>query len=291
MAELVNVYRYISAGFARLDFHRIDAQGLPAGVTGTVTPGAVGVPAGRIRAVTTANIITPGSSPVPVPGDNALQGTFQFPNDQPRAFDIQFSEENFDNREAFQSIKRRDIGHHSFSGRDITPFTLNNIMLIAVSNASSKLPGVAGLGMYAGIFTNRAQMTARGRSGFVNRQAALMEGTVTLNLQDGYPWGESFFQAVEGFTQNYVEDWALAYPVTVHRWTASAGLTKYFLGEVPASVDLDDILIYTIASDGQITRKTADVTILQADKSITFLTAPFAAGITDMVAWYGYQPS
>lgn len=289
MANLINIQRYIAAGFARLDFHVLDSKGLPAGVVGgTVSAGRTGVPAGRISAVVTANLNIPASTPVPVPGDNVLQGTFQFPSDAPRSFEVQFSEDDFADRRAFQNIITRAIGNHQFAGRDIIPFQLNNVMLIGVSNASAKAPGIAGLGMYAGVFATRAQMTVQGRNTFANRAAAVFAGTVTLNAMDSYPWGETFQIGTEGYLQSFVEDWTLAYPVTVHRWVGATGNTVFDFGETPASSNLDDTLIYTIDANGVVNRKTAGVTISTTGKTATFSIAPDGL---DIVSWYGYVPS
>lgn len=291
MASLVNIQRYIAAGFARLDFHRLDSNGLPAGVTGTVVAGGTGVAAGRITAVVTANINIPASVGVPIPGDNILQGTFQFPNDQPRTFDVQFSEDDFADRTAFQGIIPRAIGNHEFAGRDVAPFSLNNLMLIGVSNAQARASGIAGLGMYAGVFTTRAQMSVRGRAGLTARAAALFEGTVTLNNMDSYPWGETFKAAVEGYLQSTIEDWTLAYPVTVHRWTQGGTATTVFsLAEVPASTSLLDILFYRVDVNGNAIAVTSGVTIDTTAKTATFSVAPSATDLA-IIAYYGYVPS
>lgn len=290
MPNLVNVHNYIAAGFARFDFHQLDSKGLPAGITGTVTPGATGVAAGRIKAVTTANIQIPTPTLVPIPGDNVLQGSFQFPSDAVRSFQISWSEENFDNRQAFQNINPVDIGNHSFSGRDIQPFSLNNIMFVAVSNASAKKTGVSGLGMYAGVWATRANLTVQGRNAFTNRAAALFDGTVVVNPTDSYPWGQTFQSAIEGYQQSFLEDWTLAYPVTVHRWTQSGGaVTDFFLAEQPCSTSLDDVLVYVIDPNGTWARKTSGVTIDPVTRKLTFTPAPTLAW--DIVAYYGFKPT
>lgn len=289
MPSLANVTQYISAGFQRLDFHRLDTNGLPAGVTGTVTPGANGAAAGRILAAKTMNINIPAADAVPVTGDNILQGTFIFPSAAARSFDVEFAADDFLDREAFQGIKARNIGNLSFAGRDVAPFTLNNVMILGVSNASSKMSGSSGLGMYAGVFATRAQMTIRGRNSFAERGAAAYLGTVVLNLQDSYPWGETFQVANEGYVQSFVEDWTHAYPVTVHRHKQTSGLTKFYLGETPASTNLDDVLVYVLDTTGIPTRKTSGVTISTTDNSLTFSVAPTDA--FDIVTYYGYVPS
>lgn len=289
MASLANITQYISAGFQRLDFHRLDSNGLPAGVTGVITPGATGAAAGRILAAKTMNVNIPAADAQPVTGDNILQGTFIFPSAAARSFDVEFAADDFLDREAFQGIKNRNIGNLSFAGRDVAPFALNNISLIAVSNASSKMSGSSGLGMYAGIFANRAQMILRGRNSFAERAAAAYLGTVVLNLQDAYPWGETFQAGVEGYTQSYVEDWTHAYPVTVHRWKQTGALTTFLLGETPASTDLNDVLVYVLDTNGIPTRKTTGVTVSAAAKSLTFSVAP--TDQYDIVAFYGYIPS
>lgn len=290
MPSLINVQRYISAGFQRLDFHQLDSSGLPAGVTGSVTAGATGAPAGRITAVQTMNINVPAAVGVPVTGDNILQGTFMFPNDSPRTFDIAFAEDDFADRQAFQGIIPRNIGNFSFSGRDIAPFALNNTMLIAVSNASAQAQGIKGLGMYAGIFATRAQITVRGRNTFAQRGAADFVGNVNLNAMDSYPWGQTFQVANEGYTSSFIEDWTLAYPVTLHRWTQSGALTTFNLGEKPASSSLSDVLVYTIDTNGIPTGPyTSGVTIDTVAKTITFSLAPTNG--YSIIAYYGYVPS
>lgn len=286
MANLNNVHRSVSAGFARCDFHRLDSSGLPAGVTGTVTPGANGAAPGRIKLVKTANINIPASDGVPVTGDNSLAGTFIFPSITPRSFDISFAEDDLDDRTAFQSIAPRDIGNLSFAGRDVYPFTLNNLMIIGVSNAQAQATGILGLGMYTGIFAMRAQLTVRGRNTFAERAAADMLGTIVLNPMDGYPWGESFKTSVEGYLQSFVEDWTNQYASSVHRWTQSSGVTKFYLSERPASTSLSDNLIYVIDTNGTWSRQTSGVTISQTDNSITFSVAP-SDGYS-IVDWYSY---
>ena len=289
MANLVNVHNFIAAGFARFDIHLLDSKGLPAGITGVVTPGGAGVAAGRIKAVTTANIQIPASTVVPIPGDNVLSGTFQFPSDAARSFQLSWSEENFDNRQAMQNINPVDIGNHSFSGRDIQPFSLNNIMFIAVSNATSKKSGVSGLGMYAGVWSTRANMTVQGRNAFTNRQAALFDGTVVLNPMDSYPWGQTFQPTVEGYEQSFIEDWSLAYPVTVHRWTQGGGATVFSLAEKPCSTSLNDVLVYVIDTNGNWVRKTTGVVIDQVARTLAFTPAP--TDDYDVVSYYGYVPT
>ncbi len=164
------------------------------------------------------------------------------------------------------------------------------MMFIAVSNAKARTAGVAGLGMYGGVFCNRAQMVAQGRTAFANRAAGLFEGTITLNAFDSYPWGETFKTSVEGYQQSFIEDWTLAFPVTCHRWTQTGGaITKFFLGEVPASTSLSDVLVYVLDTNQVPTRQTVGVTISAVDNSITFGSAPAAS--SDIVAYYGYVPS
>lgn len=289
MGNLVNIKRYTAAGFARLDFHVLDTKGLPAGYTGVCTAGATGVPAARMFAVKTANINIPTATVVPISGDNAPDGTFIFPNEAARGFDISAAEDDFTNRLSFQNIKTRDIGNHSFSGRDMLPFSINNLMLIGVSNISARGATIPNIGAYGGIFTTSAQLVVRGRNAFTEITAATFDGSVVLNPMNQYPWGETFQVANEGFTRSYLEDWTLAYPVTVHRWTQTAGLTDFFLGEIPASTSLLDVLVYTIDTNGIPTRQVAGVTVDVATKKLTFGVAPTAA--YDIVAYYGYVPS
>jgi hypothetical protein len=289
MPNLNNVVRYISAGFQRLDFHQLDSSGLPAGVTGVVTAGATGVGAGRLTAAKTMSITTPASEKVPVSGDNVLQGTFQFPSAEVRGFELAVAEDDFADRLSFQNIKTRNIGNHSFAGRDVAPFAMNNIMFIGVGNSQAQSPGVKGLGMYSGIFATRAQVMVRGRDSFSERAAAAYLFDFTLGAMDTYPWGETFQIGNEGYTSSFAEDWTLAYPVTCHRWTQSSGVTVFFLAETPASTSLDDVLVYVLDAAGNAIRQTSGVTIDATLKTITFSVAP-ADGRT-IVAWYGYVPS
>lgn len=289
MGNLVNIKRYTAAGFARLDFHVLDSKGLPAGATGTCTPGATGVPAARMFAVKTANINIPTATVVPVSGDNAPDGTFIFPNEAARGFDISAAEDDFTNRDSFQNITPRDIGNHTFSGRDTLPFSINNLMLLGVSNISARGTTVPNIGAYGGIFSTSAELVVRGRNAFTEITAAQFDGSVVLNPMTSYPWGETFQQAVEGYTRSYIEDWTLAYPVTVHRWTQTSGLVDFFLAETPASSSLLDCLIFVIDSNGEVTHKTAGVTITPSLKKVTFGVAPTDA--YDIVAYYGYVAS
>lgn len=292
MPSLNNTIQFIAAGLARVDIHRIDSSGLPAGLTGTVTPGATGVPAVRLTAAKTFPVGTPDSQKTPVTGDNVLQGTFQWPSTEPRAFEMTVSEDHFPDREAMQGIKYRNIGNFSFAGRDIQPFVLNTCMFIGVSNAKSQSSGLKGLGMYSGVIANRAEMLFRGRQTMVERDAMEIAISVTANAFDAYPWGETFQTAVEGYTSLFIDDWTLPFPVTVHRWTQGSGggaVAKFYLGEKPASTSLDDVLVYVIDTTGNFTRKTSGVTISDTDNSLTF--SPQPTDDFDIVSMYGYVPS
>ena len=286
MGNLVNIKRYTAAGFARLDFHVLDSKGLPAGATGVCTPGATGCPAARMFAVKTANINIPTATVVPISGDNAPDGTFIFPNEAARGFDISAAEDDFTNRDSFQNIVPRDIGNHTFSGRDTLPFSINNLMLIGVSNISARGTTVPNIGAYGGIFTTSAQLVVRGRNAFTEITAATFDGSVVLNPMSQYPWGETFKQSVEGYTRSYLEDWTFAYPVTVHRWTQTSGLTEFFLNETPATTSLLDNLVYVIDTNGNWYLQSAGVTVNTTLRKITFGVAPTDA--YDIVSYFGY---
>lgn len=287
--SLNNATRYIAAGLQRVDFHRVDSSGLPAGITGTVTPGATGVAAGRIKAAKTVSFTTPAGEVVPVTGDNVLQGTFQFQNVSVRSFDITFAEDDFVDRAAFQNIATQSIGNHQFAGRDIAPFQLNDLLLIGVSNARIQTDDASsGLSMYSGVFSTRCQLAARGADNFVERQARSFLGTVNLDPMNAYAWGQTFKASVEGYKTSYVQDWTFAYPVTCHRWTQVGGTLVYYLSEQPCSVNLADVLIYTIDTNGTWARKTSGVTINTTARSVTFNSVNDGDAA---VAWYGYVPS
>lgn len=289
--NLNNVQQYIAAGFRRLDGHVLDSSGLPAGSSGgTVANGATGVAAWRITAVKTMNVNTPAATNVPVEGDDILQGTFQFANNAARAFDIQFSEDDYTDRTPFQSIIPRNIGNHSFAGRDISPFNLNNCLLIGVSNAKANASGIQGLGMYAGVLVPRAQISARGRSTFAGRTAAQFDASVTMSLASQYPWGETYQTGNEGYIASYVEDWSHAYPVTLHRWNGDGATKTFNLAEKPSSTSLSDILVYTLDVNGIPTRQTTGVTIDQTGRTITFTGAAPTTGLP-IIAWYSYVPT
>lgn len=290
MASLANVNRLLAAGFRRLDFHQLDTNGLPAGVSGTVSAGRAGAPAGRIYAVKTANIATPASTNVPVEGDDILQATFQFSNNAARAFDIAASEDNFANRQAFQGILTRQIGNVNLAGRDIFPFTLNNVLLIAVSNAKAQTPGIRGLGMYAGVIAPQCQIAVRGRSTYAGRTAAQFDASVTMALADRYPWGETYQANNEGFTGSYAEDWSAAYPMTIHRHKGDGTTTVFDLQEKPSSTSLLDVLVYLLDTNQIPTRQVANVTIAQTySGQLTFTTPPTAS--QDIVTFYQYIPT
>ena len=77
--------------------------------------------------------------------------------------------------------------------------------------------------------------------------------------------------------------------MTVHRWRQTGALTTFYLGETPASTDLNDVLVYVLDTNGIPTRKTTGVTITASAKSLTFSVAP--TDQYDIVAYYGYVPS
>lgn len=286
-----NVLKYIAAGFQRLDAHQLDSDGLPAGLTGSVTANDVnGVAAFRIKLAKTLSITTQAGEVVPITGDDIFAGSFIFDNVQPRSFDIEFAEDDFEDRQAFQDIIYQNKNNFSFAGRDIKPFNINTCLLVGVSKAKAQSSGALGLPMYAGVFTTRAELTVRGRNNFTERAAASFLGTVNLNAMDSYPWGETFKvdTGEEGYIASFVEDYTSRMPPTVHRWKGLTAKSKIFLGELPASTDLSDFLLYSLDTNNRPTQITSGFTIDLTDRSINF-AAPHTS--TNLVAWYMYQPS
>lgn len=289
MAISDNTLRYIAAGFQRMDFAVLDADGLPAGITGTVTPNdANGVACGRIKLAKTLNITTQAGEVVPITGDDIYAGGFVFDNVTPRSFDVEFAEDDFTDRQAFQDIVYQTKNNFQFAGRDIKPFNVNNCMFIGLSRAQSQMPGALGLPVFAGVYCGRAELTVRGRGTFAERAAASYLGTVNLNAMDAYAWGETFQVSEEGYVASFVQDWTSRMPPTVHRWKGLTTKSKIFLGELPASTDLSDFLLYSLDSNNRPTQITSGFTIDLADHSINFV-APHTS--TNLICWYAYQPS
>jgi hypothetical protein len=289
MAVTDNVLRYIAAGFQRLDFHRLDSDGLPAGITGEVTANdPLGVGAGRIKLAKTLNITTQAGEVVPITGDDIYAGGFMFDNVQPRSFECVAAEDDFVDRDAFQNITYQNKGNFSFVGRDIKPFTVNDTMILGISRAQAQSTGALGLPMYAGVLATRCQFSIRGRDAFSERAAAGFNLTANLNAMDAYPWGETFKVDEEGYLASFVQDFTSRMPPTVHRWKGLTAVTNIFVAETPASASLSDMLLYSIDSNNIPTLITTGVTIDPATKKLTF-SSPHTS--VNLEAWYMYVPS
>jgi hypothetical protein len=174
----------------------------------------------RIKLAKTLSITLQSGEVVPITGDDIYAGGFMFDNVTPRSFECTVAEDDFVDREAYQSIITQAKNNFQFAGRDIKPFVVNDTMIIGVSRAQSQESGALGLAMFAGIYAGRCQFSVQGRSGFTERTAGDFLLTANLNAMDAYPWGETFKvdTGEEGYIASFVQDWTSRMPPTVHRW-------------------------------------------------------------------------
>ena len=289
MAAIDNTLRYIAAGFQRLDGHRLDSDGLPAGVTGTVTANDVnGVGAFRMKLVKTLSITLQSGEVVVITGDDIFAGSFLFDNVQPRSFEASFAEDDFADREAYQGINYQNKNKTSFAGRDIKPFVVNDVLLIGVTRAQAQQSGALGLSMYGGVYCGRSQISIQGRQGYTERTAGDFLLTANLNTMDSYAWGETFKVDEEGYLASTVQDWTNPSPATVHRWKGLVAQSKIYVSEVPVSTDITAMSLYSLDANNRPTEITTGFTVDPTDRSINFV-APHTS--TNLISWYGYQPS
>jgi hypothetical protein len=213
---LAIVTELISAGFERLEYHIYNSAGYPAGATGTLTSGAAGVPAGRIRAVKTMDIAIPEADIVNISGDNVNQGGFLFPSADTISFTIEYAIKNLTQEGFFQGTNAVTKGETRLGALAPTEPTYVDAMLIAVSNAKSKDTGSTGSSRFQGVIIPKANLQPLGQAGFNERGEATFRYRVVVNLADAYPWGETFRDSAEGTTSMPIQTWSAENRITLH---------------------------------------------------------------------------
>lgn len=219
----MSVTETIAAGFERLEFHVYNSSGFIAGPTGSLTAGAAGAAAGRIRAVKTMDLNIPDPEITNITGDNAFQGAFIWDPSQAPGFTIEAAINNPTYNGVFQETNVVTVGEVKLGALMPGGPTYPDVCLLAVSNAKSKDSGFGGLSKFTGVIVPKCNIVPLGRAGFNERGEATYRFRVVVNISDSNAWGETFLAPTWGTTEMPIQEWSADNRVSLHAFQQNSG--------------------------------------------------------------------
>ena len=263
-----------------------DTNGIPAGITGTLTAGS-DVGFRRALGFTQLAETRPEVTFQPVIGDNGVLTTFvQRPQEPVTA---NFGAAVFDQTTA-AAMDGRTV--YTLASKDISMrtnkcTTLSNLALILNGRCVSLESGTVGQeGWYTILYWNvKAQEVGRTYSG-TSANGLESVYSLTANEVDTTWWEESI-------STNYGVSWSFAtdpiisdYPMTGHRFIRNGSTTEFTVDETPAAADSTSVILW---NNGTKLDYTTDYTVTTATKTITLAAAGTSGH--DVFGLYEYVPS
>lgn len=277
---LINIKEFISAGFDQMQIARLDSNGYPAGIAGSVAQGSTAY-LRRFAGVKTAEVQIPETVVVSVTGDDGLLGTFQFESNEPRTFELTVGELDMTIATQIAGSSIYQVGsYYDFAPFDPQDPSFADCLLLLSSQAKSVVSGSRGAGYYH-MLLPLAQLVYRG-SNRTEQEAMTHTYTVTINRADKFPWGNAFS------TDNIGKDaatgllWFSQNRMTLDSYRYNGSDTNYLLSRVPFTDGNSKIHVATWQSTvGGTEGKdvTGLTTVVAATKTLTFSSVtPKAAG-------------
>lgn len=275
-----NVTELIAAGFDRLEYHMLDANGIAAGASGSLSAGATGAPAGRMRGVKTSDINIPEPDITNITGDDSPLGNFIWSPTTLPGFNIDVAVADLQDEGYFQGTIPENSGDMTFGVWQPKEQEFPDFCLIGVSRAKSKMSGTDGVSGFSGIVIPKCNVVPLGRVSFTEREGAVFRYRVAVNMSDAYPWGQTLKTAVQGTQGGAVFPWTAENRITMHAWTGTGAVTTFNTQETPASSSANKMRIFV---DSVI--NSGGLTITPASKSVLISPTP---GSVRVVGVYEY---
>lgn len=245
MAEIINVRRLISAGFALGQIGFNDSNGYQGGIAGSTAEGAVS-PMKVIAGVKTANIQIPADALVSVTGDNTVLGTFEFTSNEPRSFEFTVGELDLDiaNKSQGTSIYTEGI-YYDFMLGDVPERDFLDGVTIFSSNAKIVELGNRS-GFYHIVFPN-STMSYQGTS--LNEQDEVVQNyRLTINPFRTTPWGRNVNDAF-GKEEGHFLMIGTERRVTLNTYVHDGSSTEFLLSRVPFTSTTGIIRAFLMRND------------------------------------------
>lgn len=263
-----------------------DSNGLPAGITGSLTAGN---DAGfrRAKGFTQLAETRPAVEFVPAIGDNGVLGEFTQRAQEPVT--ANFGAAVFDQTLAAALDGRTvyTLSAWEVSMRTNKCTTLAQLAMIVNGRVISQETGTVGQeGWYTILYWNiKAQETGRTYSG---TSAAGLESVYALTASEvDTTWWEESITTNYGVSRSFASDPIISdYPITAHRFIRNAVATSFTVDETPAGADGTSVVAW---NNGSLLTYTTDYTVTTATKTVTLAAAGTSGH--DVFVLYEFVPS
>lgn len=236
-----NIKTFTAAGVDAAWIARLNSDGYPAGITGTLANGSdTGMHA--MKGVQSVNLETPEGEIVDIPGDNGVIGSFQFAPQQTPRGSLELGVSDAD-------VIANALGTNVYTDGDaewvvVQPVDLTYQDMWLVTNAPAKSNDVGSVGN-AGFEVRVHKVQIQPRNG--NQQTA--SGTtnpyqVVEQPIDVLPWGEAFSTVNQGTTSGYGYKSFFENRVTLHTLIGDGSTNTVTLDKTAAADNGNKVVVY-----------------------------------------------
>lgn len=276
----------IQAGFARGILHRLDANGYPKGITGTVANGST-ASAYELKGVKTADLAVPEPEKTNITGNNQFMGAFTWPIGEAPSGSIEAAVMDLTLNAALEGTKVYGLGGTKFGVLGAKEADAKSIFVLLQSDAYSQDAGYVGLSKKFGILIPKASAVALGPSTINERGEINSRLSLTVQMADTYPWGEALSLANQGATEALMILMGSDYWIDVDVLVGDGTEKDIVLAYEPVGNHTADPARVMVYKDGVPLEPTTDFTVDLETKTVTLTAAPTAGSV--VVVWYEHE--
>lgn len=265
-----NIKKFISAGFDRVYYARLDGAGYAFGTTGVFVTGASGAVMQRLDGVKTADVAIPEPQVLQATGDDQALGTFIFPPNELPAFTLEAAISDLTFQANAQSTLIKEHGRFSMGVLAPSDPTYPDFALILQRRSKSKATGTNGVDNWEGLVIPKATIVPLGSAGYTERELAVYRYRITCNISDIMPWGETITEVGWGTLGGSVFPFSGPNRMVTQAFYGDNTTDTFNLSYTPATEALTDVLIYVNGAAPLTTGATVDADA----KTIEFTTPP-----------------
>jgi hypothetical protein len=268
----VNVKKGTGAGLNYLFYGPVDGSGLLIG--GTATPAVAGDTNGnpmlQLEYAKDFPVNPVEGQTENVTGDNTIANKYLFPpGDYPESMMVA-GQYDADFHALVESTKVKDTAGISYVGIQPKNPNYRQMCYIVQSDGFSKDDGSTDEAMWQVMYVLKAQTQSLARSSFTEVAAGDIQYKLVWNQASNMPWGETFTETDNGYTQTVATIFYSQYPWHQAAFTGDNTQTDFVLPYTP--VDSADWM--TVWVDSVEKTYTTDYTIDDATKTVSFVAAP-----------------
>ncbi len=268
-------------------------SGLPKGLTGTLTPGAI-TGMYPITGIQTAGLTWGQPQVVQSIGNSGLTTAVMIfpPNEIPQG-NLEGMVKDMALDVALQGIKKVTEGALSLYVMGGKEAEYKGVSAILTGKAYSQTSGKVGQPIYWGYIIPRLQLAVMASVPMPQREEVKTQMQMIVGSTDHHLWGKAFSLAVEGVTIGQLIPWTAAYPLACDTLVGDGTTASFTLLHTPVGdhTAAEQVIFAYNHTTGAAIAPTTGFTVVPATKVLTFLTGSIPANNDEVGVYYLKVPN